>query len=63
MNCLWWAMGGLVAYFLVGAIALASIDDGDLSLLLWADQCPIGGWAVVVAWPVVTFFWLRRDER
>lgn len=60
MTWLWWTIGGLVAWHVVGAMVLAIVDDEHLSLLHWAQECPIGSWVVVTFWPIVAALTLWR---
>ncbi|CAN7525996.1 hypothetical protein LJR071_003573 [Pseudomonas sp. LjRoot71] len=52
------------AWFIVGCAVLAFIDDENKSLFNWCKSCPVpGGYEIaVLAWPVITFYWLRQRK-
>lgn len=52
-----------LCYWVIGIFTLAAVDDNELSLLRWAEKCPLPGGAfwVIMAWPVVV--WRRVRGR
>ena len=55
----------ILAWHLIGAMVLASID-GDGALKKWADNAPLGlDMLVLTAWPIILVFWwkFRHDRR
>ena len=55
---------GLFIYFVwlvIGCAVLSQLDDESGSLLLWAKQCPLGGFGgFLTLWPVVMFYFLPK---
>lgn len=58
------ALIGLLAWFLIGCVVLAIIDDKDRRLFKWAKDCPIpfGYELTVTAWPVILWLWWRNGR-
>lgn len=59
-----WTISIVAASQIIGVLVLSSIDDDQQTLFRWAASCPLpGGYnLVLILWPLVAFFWLRRKK-
>ena len=63
MNALLAATLGLGCWLVVGCAVFAAIDSEDERLFKWAKSAPCFPlyMLVIVAWPYVTWRWLREE--
>lgn len=57
-----WAIVWLVVWMVLGAAVLAWFDR-DERLFRWAQSGPFGTAPVMIFWPVVLYFFLRKSNR